>query len=170
MRLVDQKPRRIKGDIDEIDLAKVKIGMPARIKVPAVRPLPYAAVIERVVPFVNTTKEQERTSRIELRITESDQGVPVGASAEIEIIAGAKDQVTAVPARTVLGNGNQKFVFILTDGKVKKNPVGIGIGNYERTEILTGLKEGDLVLIPGNVDLVEGMKVTPEIQPWPETP
>ena len=99
MRLVDLKPRRIRGDIDEMDLAKVQVGTPVRVKIYAARTAPYGAAITRVVPFVNSAQEHDRTAQIEIELkdnpappsghtqrakAQTPSPIPVGASAERE--------------------------------------------------------------------------------------
>lgn len=169
MRIVDLQPRLIQGDIDEIDLSKVRIGIPARIRVPAVGSSWFSSEVRRVVPFVSTAKEQDRTSEIELKITDPDKAlIPVGASAEIEIITEKKDQALAVPTRVVLGKIGERHVFRFQQGKLEKVAIKTGIGNYERTEIVSGLKQGDEVVFPPeDFELRDGLDAKVELQPWP---
>ena len=54
IRLVDLKPRIIKGVVDEVDLSRVKLGQTARIRIPAVRKEPFDGTVTRVVPFIST--------------------------------------------------------------------------------------------------------------------
>ncbi len=168
LRLVDLKPRLVKGRIDEVDLAKVHAGSRARIKVPAVGARVFAAVVSRVVPFVNSAKEQDRTSQVELRIPDSDSSIPVGASADIEIVVDSKSDALAVPTRALLGHTGAKYVFRAVAGQLVKTAVSTGIGNYDRTELLSGVHEGDLIVYPPeDRDLVEGLKIETEAATWP---
>lgn len=168
VRVVDSKPRIVKGEIDEVDMAKVKPGAPARIKVLAVRSAPFKAQVTKVIPYVGTTREQDRSSQIELGFTETTDFVPVGASADIEIITEAKDKALAVPARSVLGSGKNRYVFRVVDDKLAKTPIEIGIGNYDHLEILKGLTEKDLVALPADdVEFADGKRVKTETIAWP---
>lgn len=168
VRIVDLEPRIVKGEIDEADLARVKPGDPARVRILAARPEPFRAVVTRVVPYVSTTKEQDRTSEIELRVEEASALIPVGSSADVEIEVQKKERVLAVPARAVLGIADNKYVFLLEGDRVRKHPVKLGIGNYERSEILEGLKAGDEVALPSeNVTLDDRTRIRPENKPWP---
>ncbi len=167
LRLVDLQERIIKGEIDEIDLGKVKIGQNARVKVPAVRPEAFKAIVNRVVPYVSTTREQDRSSQIELKITEAQDLIPVGASADVEIVVDTREKAPCLPARTILGIGKERYVYQIIDSRLKKVPVVLGVGNYEKTEITSGLKVGDLVAFPSDdVELKEGLKVKVDVQKW----
>ena len=168
IKIVDLEPRYIEAEIDEVDLPTVKLGMDARAKILAVRREPFKATVRQVVPYVSTIREQDRTSLLELNVEPERILLPAGASADIEVIANAKDNVLAVPARVVLGRGADRYVYLNVDGRAKKTPITIGIGNYDRTEVLSGLQSGDEVLYPGeDVELEDDLKVKATVIPWP---
>lgn len=174
LRIVDTRPRLIQGTIDEGDLGKVKTGTPARVKIQAAGGKWLNAEVRKVVAFVSTAKEQDRTAEIELRLTGEDKekpdprSLPVGASADIELITQEKNQALALPARVALGHGANRYVFRHADGKLARTPIRIGIGNYERIEVLEGVSPGDIVVFPPDeVELKDGMKARTEVQAWP---
>ena len=173
IRIVDLKPRLIRGSVDEVDLAQIKAGASARVKIPAVRAEPFAAEVTRVVPYVSTIKEQDRTSQVEFKITAQEimanpLSLPVGASADVEIIVNARESATAIPTRALLGPAGKRFAYIADEGVARKVELKTGISNYDRTEILEGIGAGTLVLLPpDDIELRDGMRIQPEKQPWP---
>jgi HlyD family secretion protein len=168
VRLIDVKTRLIKGEIDELDLGKVKPGLAARVKIPALENKKFTAKVTKTVPFVSSTREQDRTSQIELRFDQNDPSIPVGASAEIEIVIDEKPNVLVLPARAVLGTSRQRYVYQISDGRLSRKNVEIGLGNYDRREIIKGLKAGDVVALPSeDYEMSEGDRVNAELQPWP---
>lgn len=168
IRIVDTNPRYIRAEIDETDLGRITVGLPARAKILATRREPFSATIRKVVPFVNSTREQDRTAEIELTVDSGDVLLPAGASADIEIIVDTRTDVVAVPSRTVLGRGSNRFVYVVDGARLKKVPVTVGLYNYDRTEIVSGISEGTLVAQPTDLlEFKEGMKVTAQTLPWP---
>lgn len=168
LRIVDTAPRFVSTDIDEVDLPRIRAGLPARIKVLAVRREPFNGSVRHVIPFVSAVREQDRTSRVELTLDSEGLMMPPGASADVEIIAEKRVHVLALPSRAVLGRGNERFVFTVKEGKTQKVPIKIGIGNYEKSEILEGINSGDIVLMPSdNVALSDGIAVSAKVLPWP---
>ena len=168
IRLIDLKPRLVKGEIDEVDLGKVKMGQEARVKIPALENRKYKAWVTSVVAFVSSNREQDRTSQIELRLSESEELIPVGASADVEILIANKDRALTVPARAVLGTIKQRYVYKVAGERAERVDVTIGVGNYDRREILSGLNEGDVVILPSDdYDLKSSDKVKVTLQPWP---
>lgn len=173
VQIIDLKKRIIKGEIDEVDLQKVAIGYLARVKIPAMKNQIFKAKVTNVVPFVSTAKDQDRTSQIELEIIEANSNnngvlIPVGASADVEIISEAKDNVKILPAVVFMGTGKTRNLFKIVKGKLVKQEVKLGLGNYERVEVLSGLTENDVVARPlEGVEMVDGMKVEAIEKKWP---
>lgn len=174
VQIIDLKKRIIKGEIDEIDLQKVAIGYPARIKIPALKNQIFKARVTKVVPFVSTVKDQDRTSQIELEITEAKDSnnkdilIPVGASADVEIVSETKDNVKILPANVFTGTGKTRFLYKIINGKLSKKAVTLGLGNYDRVEVLDGLAPNELVARPlSGVEMAEGMKVEAVEVKWP---
>jgi RND family efflux transporter MFP subunit len=174
VQIIDLKKRVIKGQIDEIDLQKVAVGKLARVKIPALKNQTFKAAVTKVVPYVSVAKDQDRTSEIELEIIEAkdESGkpllIPVGASADVEIISENKNDVPILPAQAVYGSGKTRFVYKIESDKLIRTEVKIGLGNYERVEILDGVKESDkIALAASGVELSDGIKVEAKEKKWP---
>ena len=174
VQIIDLKKRLIKGEIDEVDLQKVAIGYLARVKIPALKSRIFKARVTNVVPFVSTAKDQDRTSQIELEILDAQNEagqnilIPVGASADVEIISETKNNVKILPSGVMVGTGKTRTLFKIIDGKLKKSEVKLGLGNYDRVEVLSGIENGDLIARPLNgIEMVDGMKVEAVEKAWP---
>jgi HlyD family secretion protein len=167
IRLVDVAPRYVSVEIDEVDLSRIALGMPARIKILAVRRAPFKATIRQIIPYVSSVREQDRTVQIELTLDQEGLLLPEGASADVEIITARKEQALSIPVRALLGFSDQRFVYLLTsDNRLRKQPVTPGLSNYERVEILEGLSEGQTVVLPSAAgDLQEGQEVVVTLLP-----
>jgi HlyD family secretion protein len=162
-RLVDAKPRYVEVEIDEVDLPKVKVGMSARVKVLAVRREPFHATVRKVIPFVSSIREQDRTSEIELTVDSEGILLPAGASADVEVVTNTKRDVVLAPPKAVLGRGGSRYVFVLDGAVIRKTPVQVGISGFVSTEIESGVSAGAEIVLPSEkVELVDGLKVTPK--------
>jgi len=71
-----------------------------------------------------------------------------GMSATIEVIAEEKKDVLVLPVNAVIDNGKEKYVLSKEEGKIVKKIVETGISNGKNVEIISGLNEGDIVLVP----------------------
>ena len=161
IRVVDVKPRYVRAEIDEVDLPKVKVDLPARVKVLAIRKEPFAARVRKVIPFVSSTREQDRTSEIELDIDSEGLLLPAGASADIEVITETKGDVLTITSRALLGRGRDRYVYVLEGSRLAKRPVQVGIYGYTVSEIVSGLSPSDKVVLPSDkFELTDGLRVT----------
>lgn len=161
-RLVDSKPRYVKVEIDEVDLPKVAVGMSARVKVLAVRRIPFKASVRKVIAFVSSVREQDRTSEIELTVDSEGIMLPPGASADVEVVTRVKEDVVLAPAKAVLGRGGSRYVFVLDGSVVRKTPVQVGISGFVSVEIVSGVQATAEIVLPSEkVELVDGLAVSP---------
>jgi HlyD family secretion protein len=172
VQIIDLEKRIVKGEIDEIDLNSVKNNQKARIKIPALKNKIFEGIVKKVVPFVSTAKDQDRTSQIELELTLGSEAetlsIPVGASADVEIITDKKENSLIIPTAYLHGVGNNKFVYKVNGNKLEKTPVTIGVGNYERSEIKTGIFLGDKISRPPEgIEDVTSLKIETNEKKWP---
>ena len=160
IRVVDVKPRYVRVEIDEVDLPRIQVGMSARVKILAVRKEPFIGRVRKVVNFVSDQREQDRTAELEVDIVNDSGTLPVGASADVEIITDTRDSALALPTRVVLGRLGARYVYRLDGEIAKKTIVATGLYNYLLTEITEGVKNGDDIVIPSDaVEVVDGMRV-----------
>lgn len=161
IKIVDSEPRYITVEIDEVDIPRIKVGLQARVKVLAVRREPFKAWVRKVVPFVSTVREQDRTSEVELSIDSEGILLPAGASADVEVITTFKSDALTVTSRAVLGRGGDRYVYRVVDAKLFKTPVKVGIAGYAVTEILSGVGvDAELALPSEKVELKDGLGVS----------
>ncbi len=161
LRLIDTQPRYVTVEIDEVDLPKVKLGMSARVKVLAVRREPFKATVRKVIPFVSSIREQDRTSEVELNVDSESILLPAGASADVEIVTAIKSDVLTAPSRAILGRGSSRYLFLARGSTIFKTPVVVGLSGFNLTEIISGVESGDNVVLPSEkTDLRDGLKVS----------
>jgi HlyD family secretion protein len=163
LRLVDTAPRYVDVEIDEVDLPKVFVGMSARVKILAVRREPFKAVVRKVIPFVSSIREQDRTSEVELTVDSEGILLPAGASADVEIVVETKQNAVLVPVKAVLGRGVDRYVYTFSGSKLHKTPVKVGITSFTATELVSGVTPGSEIVMPSEkVDLSDGLVIEPK--------
>src|SRR5260370_15967208 len=85
----------------------------------------------------------------------------------VRINSGERIGVLAVPGGAVGAEGGRRFVFVVKNSQLgvgkstlEKREIRVGIADATNYEVVSGLQEGDLVALPGDVDLRDGMTVT----------
>lgn len=145
-------------NVSENDLADVRGGMPVSIEFDAFPGESFSGTIARVYPTVDTAT---RTFPVEVRIANSSERIKPGMFARVAIDLGAKDNVV-VPDRAVVkqtGSGN-KYVYVLGRGNtVSYRRVELGQRLDNSYELLSGINDGDTVVVTGQTRLADGVQV-----------
>jgi len=149
--LVDTKTIRMKGIIDEIDITRVSVGQAAIIKVDALPGRDLKGHVRFVSPF-GTLQSGVVNFPVEIYMDkdEDTSGLRGGLTATADIITGMRENVLQVPNRAIKGLSGDYWVDVVIDAssaKTEKRPVKTGVQNKKNTEIISGLKEGEQVLI-----------------------
>ncbi len=160
--LIDASCLYISAPIDEIDAPRIRAGMPARIHLDAFPERSFAGHVRRIAPYVLDQEMQARTVEIEAEFDNPESGLLPGYSADVEVILDSREQALRIPT-TVIRDDNRVFVYQSETGTLEAREIGIGISNWEFTEITSGLAEGERVVSTVDRDGVEdGAVVEPE--------
>jgi len=161
--LIDDSCLYVEAPIDEVDAARVQVGMPVRISLDALRGRHFAGTVTRVAPFVRDLEKQARTVDIEARFDQppADVALLTGYSADVEVLLEQHPQVLRIPTESLL-DGNRVLRYDAAAGVLREVPVTPGLGNWHWTEISNGLQPGDRII--GSLDqdgLKDGVRVQP---------
>ena len=144
--LIDNSCLYIKAPIDEVDAPEVRAGMPAWITLDAFKDRRFAGTVRRVAPYVLDIEKQSRTVDVEAVINDPDMQVLLpGYSADVEVILDERHDVLYVPTSVVLEDSSV-YLIPAGGGTLEKRQVGTGLENWEQTEIVSGLVEGDYLV------------------------
>ncbi len=148
--LIDDGAPYVTAPIDEVDAARVRVGMTARLTLDAFGKRPFAGRVRRIAPYVLDREKQARTVDVEVEFVEppKDAQLLPGYSADVEILIAAKDDVLRVPTEC-LREGNVVLV-IGADRVLAARSVEVGLANWRFTEVLRGLEPGDRIV--GSLD------------------
>lgn len=146
--LIDDSCLYVTAPIDEVDAAKIQLKMPARITLDAFRGKHFDGHVRRIAPYVLALEKQARTVEVEVgfddpQAAQKEGNLLVGYSADIEVVVDSRDNVLRMPTSALMP-GNQ--VLVIDDGKLVERGIGIGLSNWEFTEVKSGLKQGDQVV------------------------
>jgi len=140
----------VKGKVDEADIAHVYMGQPARIKVESFRDRYFQGKVTKISPM---GVEKDNVTTFEVRVSINNPGGELKAqmTANAEILLDEHKNVLTVPENAVLYD-NQKNTSVEIPDKGQKEgkrkvPVKVGLSNGSVTEIVSGLKEGDQVVL-----------------------
>lgn len=162
--LIDDSCLYVKAPMDEVDAPKIHPGQEVRIAIDAIAGRRYAGRVRRVAPYVSAVEKQARTVDVEVDFANPDEarGLLVGYSTDVEIVLDTRDQVLRVPTAAIR-EGNTVLVVRPADGTLESRAIKPGIANWEYTEVLDGLREGERIVTSLEREGVEeGAKVRAE--------
>jgi HlyD family secretion protein len=140
----------VQGKVDEADIAHVYMSQPARIKVESFRDRLFNGKVTKIAPM---GVEKDNVTTFEVRVSINNPGGELKANmtANAEILLDEHKGVLTVPESAVMYDGQKNALVEVPDKTQKegkrKVQVKIGLSNGNLTEIVSGLKEGQQVVL-----------------------
>jgi HlyD family secretion protein len=140
----------VQGKVDEADIAHVYLGQPARIKVESFRDRLFYGKVTKIAPM-GVQKDNVTTFEVRVSINNPGGELKANMTANAEILLDEHKGVLTVPENAVIYD-NQKNASVQVPDKSQKDgarkvAVKVGLSNGSVTEVLSGLKEGDQVVL-----------------------
>ncbi|SES76908.1 HlyD family secretion protein [Nitrosomonas marina] len=165
--LIDTSCLYVMAPMDEIDAPKIRIGQPARITLDAMPEISFPGRVRRIAPYVTEVEKQARTVDIEVDFSElPDNPLLAGYSADVEVILDSREHVLRIPTQAL--RQNNKVWLLSQDNTLIERQLETGLANWSFTEIISGLEDGDRVLISFDLEEIKpGIAVRPKASETP---
>ena len=138
-------------DIHEGSLEKVRAGLPAIITVDALQGRKFVGTVGRIAPLPDP---QSMWMNPDLKVYNTDvylEGeeptLRTGMSCKVEIIVEQFEDVVYIPIQAVIRVGGQPTVYIVREEFLEERQVEIGLDNNRMVHVISGLNEGEVVLL-----------------------
>ena len=137
---VSSRRNYVRGEVNEEDVGEVKPDMKARVQLYAYRTRTFTARVTSVQPAADPTTQRYT---VVLEMENPPDNLMVGMTGEMNIITGIHEDALLVPTRAVLVDQ----ALIVNNGIVHSRTVGVGFRTLDFTEVTSGLKEGNHVIV-----------------------
>jgi RND family efflux transporter MFP subunit len=148
-------PLRVVAEVDEEDIARVMVGQKATMRTDALPKRLFDGAVAEITPKGDPVA---RSYRVRIRFADPAEiepsGLRSGMTMDTNLIVSRREGALLLPNRTLHGDA----VWIVHDGKLRKRAVQRGIAGSQRTEIVSGLADGDVVVVSGLDGLREGRR------------
>ena len=150
MTLADVSEKHFLGNVDEADIGKVNLGLVTRIYVESYPDSSFDAALTHISPM---GREEEDIINFEIRATISDPDnmLRVGMSADAEIVLEERKDVLVAPEGALRYEDDKIYVHVKDDSLesgFRSAEINKGISDGIRTQVTSGLNEGDVVILP----------------------
>jgi HlyD family secretion protein len=140
----------VRGKVDQADIGKVYLTQPARIVVESFRDRKFDGKVYKISPL-GVEKDNVTTFEVQVSIRNPGQQLKANMSANAEIILEEKLNVLLVPEAAIVYDKDRKASVEVPDSTAEKGrrklPVSLGISNGVKTELASGLNQGQKVIL-----------------------
>lgn len=161
MQVADLSQMRVRLNLNELDVAKVRARMPVQITVDALPERKYRGVVRKIAPASQSNPQQASALgvvkfAVEVYLNQTDDALRPGMTARCRIITAQKPDALRLPLEAIGKENDRDYVLRIVpnqtepDGKPKTEKVFVKIGlrSARYAEILEGVGAGDKVLKP----------------------
>src|SRR6185436_265384 len=109
--IADVSKMIVKAGVNEVDIGKVRVGMPVKVTLDAYPKVLFNGKIDRIAPAVRID-EKVRVFDVEIRLDSQGRELRSGMTANIEVIGEKKEKVLSVPVESVFKRDDQEIVYV----------------------------------------------------------
>ncbi len=179
--LPDTSQMKVTTRVHEADRHKIREGLTAQVRVPAVPERTFTGRISKIAQFADSERSwwnpELKEHAAEIVLENTDAPLSPGDTAHVEIFIEDVPDVLSVPVQCVFARGDKRYVFV--QRSVSAGPAEIKLGRSSSTmvEVTDGLSAGDkvvmapderlLALLPGSRTEEGGSKGSPRATSQP---
>jgi HlyD family secretion protein len=161
--MADLRQVRVRAFIDEPELGALEPNQPVRITWDALPNRVWMGKTE-TIPKQVVARGTRSVGELLCAVDNAKLELLPNINVNVRINSKERDNVLAVPRGSVEAEGNQRYVYVVKQGefgkaKLEKREVHVGIADSTNYEVMSGLQQGEMVALPGDVDLKDGMAV-----------
>ncbi len=146
----------LRVNVPERELAKLAVGQVAELGFDAVPGHAFAGEVALISPYVDAGTA---TFGVRIRVTDTGGLLRPGMFARVALVYERKLDALQIPRTALLDGDGPPKVFVVKDGKAAERSVQLGLTNGAYVEIVTGLKDGEQVVVVGQAAVKPGATV-----------
>ena len=162
VRLSENSLLRLILPVPESVVPRIRVGQQVEVNVPSLnRTFPG-----KVARFSDKVQSSTRTMDTEVDVSNPSLVLIPGMYAEVNLTLDRRPGALAIPVSAVDAGaepGAGRVMLVTPEGKVEARKVSLGLETANLVEVLSGLREGDLVVIGSRASLEAGQQVKPKI-------
>lgn len=148
-------------DINKNDFAEINLGQKAEVY-DAYNNVNNGEVykINSIAEKSNSLTDNDSYVKGYIKILGNTDKFIIGFSSEVSILVDSKENALSVPIESVVNEkGNKKYIFVFKDNVLEKREVTLGVESEDDIEVLSGISEGEEVVLNPTLELSDGTKV-----------
>ena len=156
LSIIDVSRIFVKVGISEKDISKIKEGQKVNLEIDAFLEEKFQG---EVVSKGVAVDQISKTLEVKIEILQPEVDIPVGVFARGDILVKTNQDALIIPSSALTRKKDGIYVYVIEEGIARQKEVVLGIIQDERVEILDGLSEEEEIVVLGNQELEDGLKV-----------
>ena len=156
LSIIDVNRIFVKVGISEKDISKIKEGQTVDLKIDA---FPEEKFLGEVVSKGVAVDQISKTLEVKIEILQPEVDIPVGVFARGDILVKTNQDALIIPSSALTRKKDGIYIYVIEEGIARQKEVVLGIIQDERVEILDGLSEEEEIVVLGNQELEDGLRV-----------
>lgn len=149
-------PLKLNFTVNERDMGNIKVGQDVSFKIDAIPDRVFTGRVSIVYPNL---EEKARTLRVEAMVPNRHRLLKPGLFVKVTVYTGDPKDIVLVPLTSIRYEEAKISLFVVEGDRAREKEVKIGRKYEELLEIVEGLKEKEMVVVVGQNNLAEGVKV-----------
>lgn len=158
-QIVDLQNMRVKANVEETDIPKVKKGQRVKVMLDAYPDQEFLGAVVQVSAKGQSGSSGTTVFPVTIQMDRSETPLRIGYNAVVDIEVMKKDKVLVVSAGALVKSGSDTFVYVVEDGVAVRRDVVLGMEAEDLVEIKEGLEEGEVIVVEGANKVKPGSRI-----------
>ena len=160
LQMADLAHMQVRGYFDEPEIGQLRVGQPITIEWDARPGQEWHGHIARI-PSTIITYGTRNVGEVLISIDDAENQLLPNTNVRVTVVTANEGEVLNVPREALHTDRGRSYVYRIVNGKLRRTEVKVGSLNLTQVQILSGLKEGDVVALgsTNGVPLVDGMPI-----------
>jgi RND family efflux transporter MFP subunit len=159
LRVSDNYQLRLDFPVSVDYVKYIKLGDPVEVRVESLNNKPFTGTISR---FTHDVDMDTRTMTTEIEVTNLNLELDPGMYATVVLQVEKRPQVLVIPTEAVAGDKKNTVYVVTPNHEIEERTVTLGLETPDKYEVVSGLSEGDLVVMGNRTQFQPGQKVEPK--------
>lgn len=156
-RVTDFNPLQAILHIPEHEMAKIRKGQLAELRVDALPNQTFAGYVERISPVVDS---ETGTFKVTIYVDETKDMLRPGMFGRVKIVYDTRENTRMIPKSAIISEDLAQSVYVIKDSLAFKKEIQTGYTNGSNIEVINGLDVGEMVVTIGQGSLQDSSKVS----------
>ena len=156
--VIDPEHRRLRARVDQPDLPQTAAGQRLVVTFDGLAGERWEGKVTFVDPGLRDVGGRE-VGEVLGEVADPKSKLPSNAAVDVQIVTGEKKGELVAPRASVFRDGEKRYVYVLDGGRARRREVTVGLVGLTEVEVVSGLTEKDVVILPGATTLSDGLRV-----------